>query len=32
MLATAPGIRSYTSEIVLAVTKSSKEIPIPDEC
>ena len=28
VLATAPGIRSYTSEIVLAVTKTTTEIPI----
>jgi Lrp/AsnC family leucine-responsive transcriptional regulator len=28
MLATASGIRSYTSEIVLAVTKATTEIPI----
>jgi Lrp/AsnC family leucine-responsive transcriptional regulator len=28
MLATAPGIRSYTSEIVLAVNKATTEIPL----
>ena len=28
VLATTPGIRSYTSEIVLAVTKTTTEIPI----
>jgi Lrp/AsnC family leucine-responsive transcriptional regulator len=28
MLATAPGIRAYTSEIVLAVTKWTTEIPV----
>ena len=28
MLATAPGIRSYTSEVVLAVNKITTEIPI----
>jgi Lrp/AsnC family transcriptional regulator, leucine-responsive regulatory protein len=30
MLATAPGIRAYTSEIVLAVNKFTTEIPIGD--
>jgi Lrp/AsnC family leucine-responsive transcriptional regulator len=30
VLATAPGIRSYTSEIVLDVTKWSTEIPVED--
>jgi Lrp/AsnC family transcriptional regulator, leucine-responsive regulatory protein len=31
MLATAPGIRAYTSEIVLAVNKATTEIPLPQE-
>lgn len=31
MLATAPGIRAYTSEIVLAVDKFTTELPIDDE-
>lgn len=30
MLATAPGIRSYTSEIVLEVPKWTTAIPVPD--
>jgi Lrp/AsnC family transcriptional regulator, leucine-responsive regulatory protein len=30
VLATAPGIRSYTSEIVLAVSKWTSEIPVED--
>jgi Lrp/AsnC family leucine-responsive transcriptional regulator len=30
MLATAPGIRAYTSEIVLAVTKWTTEIPVDE--
>ncbi len=30
MLATAPGIRSYTSEIVLEVTKWTTEIPVDE--
>lgn len=30
VLATAPGIRSYTSEIVLEVTKWTTEIPVDD--
>ncbi|MHB2169890.1 Lrp/AsnC family transcriptional regulator [Alsobacter sp. R-9] len=29
MLATAPGIRAYTSEIVLAVNKLTTELPLP---
>lgn len=29
MLATAPGIRAYTSEIVLAVNKHTTELPLP---
>ncbi len=31
VLATAPGIRSYTSEIVLAVSKWTTEIPVEEE-
>jgi Lrp/AsnC family transcriptional regulator, leucine-responsive regulatory protein len=31
VLATAPGIRSYTSEIVLAVSKWTSEIPVEGE-
>jgi Lrp/AsnC family transcriptional regulator, leucine-responsive regulatory protein len=31
VLATAPGIRSYTSEIVLAVSKWTSEIPVQEE-
>lgn len=30
ILATAPGIRSYTSEIVLAVNKTTTELPLED--
>ena len=30
MLATAPGIRSYTSEVILEVTKWTTEIPVED--
>lgn len=30
VLATAPGIRSYTSEIVLAVSKWTTEIPVEE--
>lgn len=31
VLATAPGIRAYTSEIVLAVNKLTTEIPVDDQ-
>jgi Lrp/AsnC family transcriptional regulator, leucine-responsive regulatory protein len=31
VLATAPGIRSYTSEIMLAVSKWTSEIPVQEE-
>lgn len=30
MLATAPGIRAYTSEIVLACNKSTTELPVDE--
>lgn len=30
VLATAPGIRAYTSEIVLDVTKATTEVPVED--